>query len=267
MLVAAGVLLLQWRQVDAAAQGYVDSPCTRHPVAGRCANVGDATVLGTALDRDPAGGPRALVRLAAGPGRGPLTVRGTFPNDAFRALRPGMHVLVIAAGGRPATLRLDPDAVHPAGLRLWTVSNPLPDRYLLRDRGLAAGGVGLLALVLVAPARLTRLARRRLADALRDRWLRRGLLGFTIVELLDVVTSIAGRHHLLYEGVAATRAVVDRWGDAGFLALKLPAILAVTMLAARLPRRWSLVPVLAATVAVAVVVAGNLRLLAAGAVG
>ena len=40
MIVAAGGLLLQWRQVDGAAQRYLDSPCTQHPVAGACAGVG-----------------------------------------------------------------------------------------------------------------------------------------------------------------------------------------------------------------------------------
>ncbi len=136
------------------------------------------------------------------------------------------------------------------------------DRDLLRDRGVAAGGVGLLALVLAAPTRLTRLSRRRLAEVLADRHLRLAMLGFTAVQMLDVATSIAGRHRLLYEGIALTRAVVARWGDAGFLMVKVPALLAVAVLAARLPRRWALIPVLAAAAPVALVVGGNLRLLA-----
>jgi hypothetical protein len=261
MLAAAGALLLQWRQVDAAAQSYLDAPCTQHPVAGACASVGDATVLARFTDRDGAGGIRPWVRLAV-PGRSPVTLEGIWTNDAFLALRPGMHVLVISVDGHPATIRLDPDPAHPAGMRLWTVQNPLPDRDLLRDRGLAAGGVGLLALALAAPAGLTRLPRRRLAEALADRRLRLALLLFGIVEMLDVATSIAGRHRLLYEGIAVTRAVVARWGDAGFLAVKLPAVLAVAVLAARLPGRWAVVPVLAAALPVALVVGGNLRLLA-----
>jgi hypothetical protein len=88
------------------------------------------------------------------------------------------------------------------------------------------------------------------------------VLGFTAVQMLDVATSIAGRHRLLYESIALTRSVVARWGDAGFLVVKAPALLAVAVLAARLPRRWAVVPVLAAATPVALVVAGNLRLLA-----
>jgi hypothetical protein len=262
MIAAAGGLLLQWRQVDGAAERYLDSPCTQHPVAGACAGVTDATVLSTAVDRDAVGTIRPRVRLVPA-GAGPaITLRGVWPNDAFLALRPGMHVAVIATGGRPATIRLDPTRGHPAGLRLWTVDNPLPDRDLLRDLGLAAGGVGILAVVLAAPSGLTRLPRRRLAEALADRRLRVAMLGFTAVQMLDVATSIAGRHRLLYEGVALTRAVVARWGDAGFLVVKLPALLAVAVLAARLPRRWAVIPLLAATAPVALVVGGNLRLLA-----
>jgi hypothetical protein len=262
MIAAAGALLLQWRQVDGAAQRYLDSPCTQHPVAGACANVTDATVLSTATDHDAVGAIRPWVRLAPAGADAAITLRGVWPNDAFLALRPGMHVAVISTGGRPATIRLDPTRGHPAGLRLWTVDNPLPDRDLLRDRGLAAGGVGILAVVLAAPSRLTRLPRRRLAEALADRRLRIAMLGFTAIQMLDVATSIAGRHRLLYESVALTRAVVARWGDAGFLVVKLPALLAVALLAARLPRRWAVVPVLAAAAPVAVVVGGNLRLLA-----
>jgi hypothetical protein len=262
MIAAAGGLLLQWRQVDGAAQRYLDAPCTQHPVPGACANVTGATVLSTTTDHDPVGGIRPWVRLAPAGSSLAITLRGVWPNDAFLALRPGMHVAVIATGGRPATIRLDPTPGHPAGLRLWTVDNPLPDRNLLRDRGLAAGGVGLLAVVLAAPSALTRLPRRQLAEALADRRLRLAMLGFTAVQMLDVATSIAGRHHLLYEGAALTRAVVARWGDAGFLVVKVPALLAVAVLAARLPRRWAVVPVLAAAAPVALVVAGNLRLLA-----
>jgi hypothetical protein len=262
LIAAAGGLLLQWRQVDGAAQRYLDSSCTQHPVAGACANVTDAIVLSTATDHDPVGAVRPWVRLAPAGAGAVVTLQGVWPNDAFLALRPGMHVAVIATGGRAATIRLDPTRGHPAGLRLWTVDNPLPDRDLLRDRGLAAGGVGVLAVVLAAPAGLTRLPRRRLADALADRRLRVALLGFTAVQVLDVATSIAGRHRLLYEGVALTRAVVARWGDAGFLVAKLPALLAVAALAARLPRRWAVIPVLAAAAPVALVVGGNLRLLA-----
>ena len=44
--------------------------------------------------------------------------------------------------------------------------------------------------------------------------------------------------------------------------MKVPAVLAVVLLAARLPGRWAMLPVLAAAAPVAVVVGGNLRLLA-----
>lgn len=201
------------------------------------------------------------MRVAPAGASAPISVQAIWPTDAFLALRPGMHVDLVAAGGRPATIRLDPTPGHPNGLRLWTVDNPLPDRSLLRDRGLAAGGVGILALVLAAPSRVTRLPRRRLAEALADRRLRLAMLGFTAVQMLDVATSIAGRHRLLYEGIALTRAVVARWGDAGFLVVKAPALLAVAVLAARLPHRWAVIPVLAAAAPVALVVEGNLRLL------
>jgi hypothetical protein len=267
VLVTGVALLLQWRQVEAEVRAYLDSPCTRRPVAGTCSNVDDAIVLGTATPVDPVGGVHALVGLVAGTARTPLVVEGVWPDDAFHALHPGAHVLVIRTHGRPVTLRLDPDSGHPLGLRLWTVDNPQPDQDLLRDCALSAAGVGLLALALVAPARLTRLSRRPAADLLGDRWLRWAMLGFTVVELLDVATSVAGRHHLLYEGVAVTRAVVAPWGDAGFLAVKLPALLALGLLVARLPRRWGMVPVLVAGAAVALVVTGNLRLLAGGTTG
>lgn len=261
MVVLAGVLLLQWRQDDSAAQRYLDSPCTAHPVVASCANVTSATVITAWTARDAVRGLHALVRVAPAGGRAPQVVEGVWPNDAFVALRPGMHVDLIWRDGRVATVRLDPDARHPAGLRLWTVDNPLPDRDLNRDRGLAAGGVGLLALVLVAPPRISRLPARRLREALSDRSLRVVLLAFVAIQMLDVATSIAGRHRLLYEGIALTRSVVGRWGDAGFLVVKVPAVLAVVVLAARLPRRWALVPVVAAAAPVALVVGGNLRLL------
>ena len=261
MLVVGALLLVQWRQDDAAAQRYMDAPCTAHPVPGVCGNVSEAHVVSTWTDRDSAGTLRAWVRLAPA-GRGaPFVVQGIWPNDAFLKMHPGTHVVVIHHDGNPVTVRLDPDAAHPAGLRLWTVDNPVPDRDLARDRGLAALGVGLLALFLVALGRLTRLPVRGLREALRDRWLRVALLGFTVVQLLDVATSVAGRHGLLYEGVALTRSVVARWGDLGFLAVKVPAVLAVGLLAVRLPRKWAVVPVVATAASVAVVVGGNLRLL------
>ena len=262
MLAVGVVLLLLWRQEDAAAQRYIDAPCTAHPVPGACANVVDARVAATFTDRDAVGGLRVWVRLLPSAGGPPLLVQGIWPNDAFLRMRPGTHVVVIRRDGRPVTVRLDPDAAHPAGLRLWTVDNPVPDRDLLRDRGLAAGGVGLLALFLAAPAGLIRLPSRRLGAALRDRRLRIALLVFAAVQLLDFATSVAGRHRLLYEGVALTRSVAARWGDLGFLAVKVPAVLAVVLLAARLPGRWAMLPVLAAAAPVAVVVGGNLRLLA-----
>jgi hypothetical protein len=262
-MVAAGVfLLLQWHRDDAAAQRYLDSPCTAHPLPAACPNVVDATVLSTHTDRDRVGTLRAGVTLAPTKTARPETLQGIWPNDAFLAMHPGTHVVVIEHDGRPATIRLDPDHAHPTGLRLWTVDNPVPDRDLLRDRGLAAGGLGLLALFLVAPPVLTRMPRRGLAAALGDRRLRIALLAFTVIQLLDVATSVAGRHRLLYEGVALTRSVVDRWGDLGFVAVKVPALLAVALLAARLPRRWALLPVVATAVPVAIVVGGNLRLLA-----
>jgi hypothetical protein len=263
-MVAAGVvLLLQWRQDDADAQRYLDSPCTAHPVPAACPNVVNATVLATHVDRDRVGTLRAWVTLApADRNAPPRTLQGIWPNDAFLRMHPGTHVVVIDHDGRPATIRLDPDHAHPTGLRLWTVDNPLPDRDLLRDRGLAAGGVGLLALFLVAPPVLTRLPSRRLATALGDRRLRVALLAFTALQLLDVATSVAGRHRVLYEGVALTRSVVDRWGDLGFVAVKVPALLAVALFALRLPRRWAILPVIATAAPVALVVGDNLRLLA-----
>jgi hypothetical protein len=206
----------------------------------------------------------ALVAILVGPARRTLTVEGIWPTDAFHELHPGTHVVAISEAGAIATLRLDPTPADPTGLRLWTIRNPMPDRYLLLDLALCVAGVGLLALLLAAPPRLSRLPARRLATAFADRRLRLGVLGLVIVQLLDVVTSIRGRGQLLYEGTAITRAMVGDWGDLGFLAVKVPAILAVVLLAARLPRRWAVVPVLATAAAVLVVVAGNIRLLATG---
>lgn len=267
LLITGAVLLVRWWHADGAAQAYLDSPCTRRPVPGRCANVAGATVLGTATPVDRAGDVHALVRLTTGTGGALLTVEGIWPNGAFWRMRPGTHVLVIRSGGRPASLRLDPDAAHPEGLRLTTVDSPLADRYLLRDGGVIAAGVGLLALVLVAPVRLSRLTGPGMVGALGDAGLRCALLSFTTVEMLDAATSVAGHHRLLYEAVAVTRAVVARWGDAGFLVVRLPALLLMGILVARLPRRWAVVPAIAATVAVAVVAGLNLRLLASGATG
>ena len=262
MLAVGALLLVQWRQDDAAAQRYIDAPCTAHPVPGVCANVSAAHVVSTWTDRDSVGGLRAWVRLAPAGGGAAFVVQGIWPNDAFLRMHAGAHVVVIHRDGRPVTVRLDPDAAHPAGLRLWTADNPVPDRDLNRDRGLAALGVGLLTLFLAAPGRLTRLPVRGLREAFDDRRLRIALLVFTAVQLLDVATSVAGRHGVLYEGVALTRSVVARWGDLGFLAVKVPAVLAVGLLAARLPRKWAVLPVIATVVPVAVVVGGNLRLLA-----
>ena len=262
MLAVGALLLVQWRHDDAAAQRYLDAPCTAHPLPGVCANVSDARVVSTWTDRDSVGGLRAWIRLAPAGGGAPFVVQGIWPNDAFLRMHAGAHVVVIHQRGDPVSLRLDPDTAHPAGLRLWTVDNPVPDRDLNRDRGLAAIGVALLALFLVAPGRLTRLPGRGLREALGDRRLRIALLVFTAVQLLDVATSVAGRHGVLYEGVALTRSVVARWGDLGFLAVKVPAVLAVALLAARLPRKWAVLPVIATAVPVAVVVGGNLRLLA-----
>lgn len=262
MIAVAGALLLQWREDVATAQDYLDQPCTANPVPATCPNVTSATVLGTWTDRDSTGGIRAWVRIVPTAGGLPRVLQGIWPNDAFLAAHRGSHVEVIGFHGAAVTLRLDPDPAHPHGLRLWTVDHPVPDRDLNRDRGLAAGGVGVLAVVLAAPRRVTRLPARRLREALADRGLRVALLAFTAVQLLDVATSVAGRHRLLYEGIPLTRAVVDRLGDPGFLAVKVPALLAVLVLTAWLPRRYAWTPVVAAAAPVAIVVGGNLRLLA-----
>lgn len=261
LLAAATVLLVQWRQADSAAQRYEDAPCTTQPRPGVCPNDENAVVERTVLLRDDSGGPHPLVALLVGAQRRPLTVEGIWPTDAFTDLHPGSHVVLVSDEGRPTSLRLDPTAADPRGLRLWTIFNPMPDRDLLLDLGLSAAGVGLLALLLAAPSRLTRLPARRLADAFGDRRLRLAVLAMVVVQFLDVVTSIRGRTELLYEATSITRAMVDRFGDLGFLVVKVPAVLAVVLLAARLPRRWAIVPVLIAGTAVLVVVAGNIRLL------
>ncbi len=264
LLGVAAVLLAQWRSADAAAQSYLDSPCTSHPRPGVCPGVAGATVERTALDVDARGGLHALVSIVPGGATRAVTVEGIWPTDAFRAMHPGTHVVVIDFAGRPASLRLDPTRANPNGLRLWTTYNPVPDRYLRLDLALAVAGVGLLALLLAVPPRLSRLPVRRLGEALRDGRLRLAVLALVIAQLLDVVTSILGRRELLYEGTSITRAMVDRYGDVGFLAVKVPAVLVVVLLAARLPRRWAVVPVVATAAAVLVVVAGNVRLLATG---
>lgn len=264
VLVLAAVLLAQWRTDDAAAQSYYDSPCTAHPHPGVCPGVADATVQRTALDVDARGGLHPLVSILPSGATAAFTVEGIWPTDAFRAMHPGTHIVVIDFAGRPASLRLDPTRANPNGLRLWTTYNPVPDRYLRLDLALAVAGVGLLALLLAAPPRLTRLPVRGLSEALGDRRLRLAVVALVIVQLLDVVTSILGRGDLLYEGTSITRAMVDRIGDLGFLAVKVPAVLAVVLLAARLPRRWAVVPVAITAAAVFVVVASNVRLLASG---
>ena len=258
MLAGSVGLVVVWRQDDAAVQRYLSSPCTTTPRPG-CSTVADARILGTRVFRDAGMNLHAQVEVAVRGTSGPVDV--VWPDGVFQALRPGEHVSLIYADGQPAAIRLDPDAQHPTGRELWTTSNPQV------DSSLALWAAGMLAsialLVVVLTGRRPAPGRRRwsVRAALRDPRLRLVLLAFVLIQLLDVASSIVGHHGFLYEGATLTRAAVDHWGDAGFAAIKVPAVIATLLAVARLPRRIGLPVMWAATAAMLVVVVENVRLI------
>ena len=261
MLAGSVGMLGLWRQADAAVQRYLSSPCTASPGPG-CSNVKQATVLGMRVFRDGGANLHAEVDVRVGGMAGPLDV--VWPNDVFWALRPGEHVVLIYADGAPATIRLDPDPAHPSGQRLWTTSNPQVDGDLALWAAGMLASTALVAIVLTARRPMPGRRRWSILAALRDQRLRLVMLVFVLAQLLDVISSTAGHHGVLYEGATLTRAVVDHWGDAGFLAVKVPAVMATLLAVARLPRRIGVPVMWAATSAMLVVVAENVRLLSQG---
>lgn len=253
-VVAAAFLVASWRERVAAAEAFRADPCTRTPDPGRCANVEGATIAAV-LRSGPQGGDVLVV------------LRGRFgdqvadlPSPATAgALRIGESVVVVEAGGRPATIVVPASDAGGYDHRLVTTANPGVDVDVPLAAAELLGSCALACVATVGPVRRRRFS---LASALGDRRLRLLLYAFCVAQGLDVLTSIAGRHHQLVEGVALSRAVVDRWGDGGFGLVKLPALLLVLVGVARLPRKYALPLLWAATAAMIVVVLDNLALLA-----
>lgn len=257
LLAGSAVMLVSWQQRVATAERFLRDPCTLSPDPARCADVRPGVVAGIRLPG--ARGGVASVQLSTPQGSVEVDLVG--PGAAAAALVPGAHVLVVEASGTPAQVVLPGDGIRPSGWRLLTTTSPAVDVDVPLAAAVLLGACGVACAVLVAPVP-RRWRQWSLRRALTERRIRLLLYGFSVAQALDVLTSIAGRHNLLYERAALTRAAVEHWGDAGFAAAKAPALLATVLGIARLPARIAVPLLWLATVAMLVVVVGNLAAIA-----
>jgi len=142
---------------------------------------------------------------------------------------------------------------------LWRSQAQMDPEVVLPAAGIMAS-VAAICLLLTLRTPRTR-SRWSVRARFADQRVRMLFEAFVIVQLMDVATSIVGRHLLLGEGAALTRAAVDSWGNWGFLAIKVPALLATCLAVARLPRRFAAPVLTVATAIMLVVVVDNLQLI------
>jgi len=98
----------------------------------------------------------------------------------------------------------------------------------------------------------------RVEEVLKDLLLRRIFLVAVVVQLLDAFTTAAGLHLGLGERNPFTLSVLQAYGSAGLLLQKVLVDCLLLTAMARLPRRVSVVSVLAVTAVTGLVVTANL---------
>jgi hypothetical protein len=275
-LVLGGLVLARFPALNEAANRYNAAPeCSvAAAFSSDCFVRVPARIASTEVSRTRHGPLRPLVALTEVrevPGITTVTLEMVEPPPLFYQLRPGDPVLLKIYHGRPTLLskaeKLPPlsgghgapqtqPALVASTLAVRTVFHPLADQYLpLVLGGDLVGIAGVMLVVMLPVPVLDRRHLRRLGDPGAPPLIRgqggvvrrvassRGLMAAwvlaTVLQLLDVVSSVAGGRAQLFEANPATAALVRQFGDTGFLMSKVPVLILFLLLFGRMPRRFA----------------------------
>jgi hypothetical protein len=167
-----------------------------------------------------------------------------------RLTRPADYIrLVLNALIRVAALSL---LVFGAALALPVLLHPIGAEAVRRAGGLAVAGISILILLVQPPAAM--------------RWPRAlvfTLVGFATLQLLDIATTLKGASVGLVEGNRVATALTAPLGSAaGFLTIKIAAVIVLALVMARLPHRLALMTGLGGCGFMAFIVVHNTMLIA-----
>jgi hypothetical protein len=261
---------------------------SRYHALATCARVSDALGPKCYAMVDVETASRGLVTGDLGQVRAMLTVKWasavpstvttqiTTPISEYYAIKPGQTMKMKVWNARPTAFYV-PGSGGSAPRAMRTEYNPYNADDLRLVGGVSLLGVGLLVVAVNPPAPVRRALTRSwsanrprrwqpgpglAAYTVHDRQLRVAFGVFIAFQLLDIATSVHGGQVGLFEGNPVAAAVLDRVGPGlGFTLLKIPAIIAVLLVIARLPRLVALLVAWVGSIAFLLVVLSNLQLI------